>query len=314
MYFLHFFQTRNVEILDAIQGGNRQQGRDQKRRSPLICVRQTRVNSLDELRIGDHLVFHRVLYDHHGIITQKGVEGYFQVIEAGKANLKKSWKKVNFQRDNVSVVDYTQRLSHPQTASLAHDEYTKSKKVPKLYKYNLFTNNCEHFATYCATRNRYSLQVADFGSRSLPSYIQARLELLKKRGNTEQSTYYICIQCENIENENDVKNGDIIEYFEKGIRHHAVVIDTIRPTSQTVHCSVAHCNSCDTLSGKKIKKEDIVITFNTLFYKLNFESSGCDIYEPAVVVRNTVEENFRKMAESLTDACSRFPIWCKLKL
>lgn len=42
-----------------------------------------------------------------------------------------------------------------------------------------------------------------------------------------------------------------------------------------------------------IKKEDVVITFKKLFYKLDFESSGFKIHEPDVVVKNAREENTR---------------------
>lgn len=273
------------------------------------------------------MVFHRVLYDHHGILIKKR-EGHFQVVEAaktdpgskaslmsgGKVKLKLSWHKIDSKKGGVSVASYLGRtISKPDTALRALRLYNKSTTDPAFYQYHLFSNNCEHFATFCATKTMYSLQVADFVSRALPSYVEARLRF-RIMGENEQSKNYICIPCDNIESKDDVEKGDVIEYFENDIWHHALVIDTLRHTSNDVSCSVAHCESCASSSGKKITQEDIVIPFKKLFYKLNFESSGFDIHGPDDAVKIAREKNTRHMAKSLKNACSQFPIWCKLKL
>lgn len=125
------------------------------------------------------MVFHRLLYDHHGIITDKHGQT-FEVIEAkkerGKVQLTCSEIIFDFKKDNVSVATYSERHSKQDTANRAVCLYEESKKDPHSYTYNLFTNNCEHFATYCATGIMYSLQVADFTSRGLPSYIKSKFE------------------------------------------------------------------------------------------------------------------------------------------
>lgn len=97
---------------------------------------------------------------------------------------------------------------------------------------------------------------------------------------------YRCILCENIENENDVNKGDIIEYFENDIWYYVLVIDILRNILNDVICSVVYCKLCVFLFGRKIKKEDIVIIFNKLFYKLNFELFGFDIYGLDDIVKN----------------------------
>lgn len=312
--FYIFFQDLKLHLI-KIQN---LQGRDQHGKSPLTCVKQTRVNSSDELEIGDHVVFRRTLYDHHGIIVyKKGSD--FEVVEPTKTSIFKDKAKLqhskttfNFRDEDVRVVKYTDRLSKKDTASLAMQIYKKSIEHPGSYKYNLFTNNCEHFATFCATGRMHSLQVADFGSRSLPSYIKDRLK--KKFGiseENEQRKCFLCIPSNTIESKNGVKKGDIIGYLENNIWHHAVVNGILESTNTAVTCSVAHCNSCGPNPDKKITNENIVIAFKTLFYKLDFESSQFDIHEPGAVVSNAIEG--RHMAESLTDACSQFPSLCKLK-
>lgn len=179
--FFTFFQNRDlllVQIQEEIkrlgqtaspdtQSGqtNTAQGRDQQRR---IRVTQTPVNSSDKLEIGDHVVFHRFFYDHHGIIISKNGQT-FGVIEAkknegGKVQLAYSEIIFDFEKDKVSVASYTERYSKQETARRAFCIYDESRKHPGSYIYNVFTNNCEHFATFCATGIRYSLQVADLFS------------------------------------------------------------------------------------------------------------------------------------------------------
>lgn len=201
----------------------RHQAPVQRHQAPVqhICVTQTRVNSFDELEIGDHLVFHRTLYDHHGILTRK-LRGRFHVVEAAKTGpglikLKLSWQKLDSEEGGVSVASYLDRIiPRRETVIRAQRCYEKSTKDPDFYKYNLFSNNCEHFATYCATGRMYSLQVIDFRSRPLLSYIKERLKFKLTRTN-EQSKHYICIPCENTEIENDVYKRNIITYLDKDI-------------------------------------------------------------------------------------------------
>lgn len=295
------------------------QGRGQHDRSPLICVKQTRVNSSDELEIGDHVVFRKTLYDHHGIIVDKNgrrftvVEPTKTSIFKGKAKLECSEMTFNFKNEDVRVANYTNRKEKEETAALAKHIYDESIKHHGSYTYNLFTNNCEHFATFCATGQMYSLQVADFGSRSLPSYIKERLEKkFRISRENEQRKCFICIPSNTIESGNDVEKGDIIGYLKENIWHRAVVINTLEVTDKTVTCSVAHCNSCDHTPEKKITNENVVIAFKTLFYKLDFGSSEFVIHKPEVVVNNAITG--RHMAESLTDACSQFPSLCKLQI
>lgn len=183
------------------------QGSDQQ--SLLICVRAIRVNSSDQLVAGDHVVFLRLPYDHHGIITGKVNGCQFEITEVTssvsesmaasifgrKAKLTRSLKRFDFTTDYVSKVLYTHRLSHEETVSRAIKIYNVSNEYPDLYKYNVRTNNCEHFATYCATGKMYSLQAEEFVSNGLISYISSRLQSELRR-NRDRSTKYTCIPCE----------------------------------------------------------------------------------------------------------------------
>lgn len=163
------------QIASTAQGRDEQSG---------IRFTKTRVNSSDELEIGDQVVFNRLIYDHHGIIIDKNGQT-FKVIEAkkaddsnegGKAQLACSEIIFDFKKDDVSLFSYAKRHSKQKTAHWAVCLYEECREHPDAYQYNLFTNNCEHFATFCATGIMHSQQVADFKSYGLPSYIISRLK------------------------------------------------------------------------------------------------------------------------------------------
>lgn len=319
-----FQREINTQI---IRQNNNAQSRDLQIEHRLICVNKIQVNSPDELHIGDHVIWHRRLYDHHGIITEKTDEDQFQVTEAtntgsgffsapivggNKANLKQSLMEFNFGEDRVSRADYEthHRLPKPDTASLATNIYCESNNRPESYEYNLITNNCEHFATYCATGKMYSLQVAEFVSNGLQSLIRS-IFIPESRRNNKTCIKCVCLPYEQIKSKNDVKEGDSIMYVEEHIWHHAVVIKTEKPTNTTMKCLVAHHNSCSPISPKTIETKDIVIRFKNHFYIVKYASpsSGISEYGPKDVQKRARTMIGKKFS---VNECTHFPIWCKV--
>lgn len=291
----------------------------------------SRVNSAYDLNVGDHVVWHKRLYDHHGIITGKNDGCQFEVTEAtnttlgffaasipggsifgGKANLTCSSGTITFPASNLSVVLYSNRFSNKTTAKRARRYYRKSITNPRSYIYNLFTNNCEHFATYCATGKMFSLQVAAIISGVKPSHMRSILRPELRRNNVN-CIEYICIPCKSIKSKNDVNKGDIIKYLKDDIWHHAVVIRTHTHTTTTLKCVVAHHNSCAPFSSKKIEREEIVVRFNDLFYKDIYASSdfSVNVYNPDDVHRRALSMIGKQ--KRFSNECSHFPIWCKIR-
>lgn len=70
-----------------------------------------------------------------------------------------------------------------------------------------------------------------------------------------------------------------------------MVIDILGYIIKDVSCSVLYCKLCVYLYDREIKREDIVIIFKKLFYKLDFELFGFEIYKLNFVVDR--EENVR---------------------
>lgn len=288
-----------------------------------------RVDSADELNVGDHVVWHRRFYDHHGIITNTKGGCEFEVIESanttsgffaasifrgsilgGKAILKCS--SIKFHVKYLSVVHYSYRFSKTKTAERAKQYYNESRMDPSSYNYNLFTNNCEHFATYCATGKMFSLQVATFLSGSMQSYIESILKPERRR-NDVKCVKCICMPCKNIESKNDVNIGDIIKYLKDDIWHYAVVIMTHTHTTKTMKCVVVHHNSCGPFASKTIEREEIVVRFKDLFYKDIYASPDFrgTVYNPNVVQRRALSMIGKQ--KRFSNECSHFPIWCKIE-
>lgn len=81
--------------------------------------------------------------------------------------------------------------------------------------------------------------------------------------------------------------------MESDIWYYVLVIDKLKYILKDVSCIVFYCKLCVFLFGRMIKKEDVVIIFKKLFYKLDFELFGFKIYELDVVIKNVREENIR---------------------
>lgn len=126
------------------------------------------------LQDGDHLAVacetSTIFYFHHGILTSKKK---FEVVHFTGRN--KSAAKIEiidllkFMRNrNLYRVNYTAPLSVDETVDTALkflDENTWER-------YNILSNNCEHFATCCKTGRKYSKQVAIFIDEALKQLIR----------------------------------------------------------------------------------------------------------------------------------------------
>lgn len=337
---LQFFQCNEFHVLqvererrpqrrNSIHGCDKQQG-------CLMCVKYIPVRSPDEIEIGDHLVFKRRFYDHHGIITGKKIilgqgGGYkFQITEptnphlkamaaigtskivGGKAVIRCKWRFIDFDKRTVGVVVYKKRFSKNVTASLAICIYKKFKESPESYKYHLLTNNCEHFATYCATGEMFSLQVATHASTIPTIFSILELEPEVKRKCMQYMYCMPCFKTVKIQSKNDVKEGDIILYHEQKLWHYAVVLEKKKSKKASVKCFVVHNTSCAQGSCRLIEADLKEIQFNGSFYKLDFTSSKFKVYDPKVVVNRARNSMGKQMFEFFINQCSYFPIWCKL--
>ena len=109
-----------------------------------------------DLNSGDHIFVRRngLLYSHHGIYAGAGTVIHFK----GAAKEKKDpvVRKTDIENflngGKLRRRDYKRRLPRAETLRIAGEHLTKTG-------YSLAFNNCEHFASYCATGKKRSAQV-----------------------------------------------------------------------------------------------------------------------------------------------------------
>jgi len=108
----------------------------------------------EDLNLGDHIYVRRLLYSHHGIYTGYGTVIHYAGEEKEKKNpmIRETELGDFLKGGRLRKLDHKWRLPPSETISLAKKQlYNK--------EYSLTFNNCEHFATYCATGKKKSRQV-----------------------------------------------------------------------------------------------------------------------------------------------------------
>ena len=115
-------------------------------------VRLTEKNLLQ----GDHIYVKRkrLLYSHHGIYTGEGTVIHYKGAEKEKKDpvIRETDIEEFLNNGKLKRRDYKKRLPHSETLRMAREHLSNNG-------YSLAFNNCEHFATYCATGKKKSTQV-----------------------------------------------------------------------------------------------------------------------------------------------------------
>ena len=110
----------------------------------------------DDLIPGDHIYVRRggLIYSHHGIYAGEGTVFHFK----GEEKEKQDPAVIITDIDNflnggkLRRRHYQERLPHSESLRIAQRHLSEKG-------YSLPFNNCEHFATYCATGKKKSKQV-----------------------------------------------------------------------------------------------------------------------------------------------------------
>ena len=112
--------------------------------------------SEEDLIRGDHIYVRRngLLYSHHGIYAGEGAVIHYKGADKEKRDPAVIITDIdNFLNGGkLRRRNYKKRLPHSECLRIARKYLSKKG-------YSLRGNNCEHFATYCATGKKKSLQV-----------------------------------------------------------------------------------------------------------------------------------------------------------
>lgn len=106
------------------------------------------------LNLGDHIYVRRLVYSHHGIYTGDGNVIHYTGEEKEKKDplIRETDIEAFLKGGKLRMRNYKKRLPPSETLSLAKEHLSDNR-------YSLAFNNCEHFATYCATGKRKSRQL-----------------------------------------------------------------------------------------------------------------------------------------------------------
>lgn len=283
-----------------------------------------------------------MLYEHHAIITEKNGNS-FTLIEAtnsatgassdsssgkGKALIKTSSTKFDFQRERISVVIYKKRVSKRKTVERA--KYALfSREWSKDYIYHLLWNNCEHFARYCTTGQRCSIQVDLF---LLFIYGMTKINILANFTTAKTNELYmykllkkhdmICDNCFRlsydladviampITNGKDVKPGDVVRFQPSPDNmHDAVILEVHRYTNLRVYCTIMHYAF---IEERTIQKDTVTIELNGKYRKLDY-TSNFNVYTPDEVVRRAQSRENEQLHKRVFNDSRCFARWCQIK-
>jgi hypothetical protein len=307
------------------------------------CVKAIPIISVDEIEEGDHIVFSGAVYDHHGIVVSRlsGTDE-IEIVEAtnsivgatlgiffgGKAKIQRSVKRFNFATDNIRVVVYRYPDSKENVIRRALDFVSEGGSNRNKFKYNLLSNNCEHFATFCATGKEFSIQIRKFAMIASIFVLRGFRGISdeKLRNEKEYENNIICRHCYEINTKllsvratpivrnNDVNIGDVIRYSYWNLWHDAVVLSIMRKESKFVLCKVAHYCFHSPFLHREIIAEELKIYLNGSVSVLHYEPPYYDVYDPDDVVHRAKQRMGETCFAFFSNDSSSFARWCKLKL
>jgi len=117
--------------------------------------RRKRLTEEDLIR-GDHIYVRRggLLYSHHGIYAGEGTVIHFKGKNLGKRDPAVTMTEIEdfLNGGKLRRRNYKERLPDLESLRIAQGHLSEKG-------YSLPFHNCEHFATYCATGKKKSLQV-----------------------------------------------------------------------------------------------------------------------------------------------------------
>ena len=308
--------------------------------SCIECVKTVPVFSLNEIEIGDHIIFSGRIYDHHAIVSGKHSD-YINVIEATnttsgtllallscwkKAEIKENRKEINFSRDKISVVYYRRKVFSKIKIAERARAYSCGPQNLKKYQYHLLENNCEHFATFCATGKEFSVQVAKFEMSIRLLYHKGfnGINNERMRNDTLYQLGYICSKCirinsrlvsvgvKDINSAKDINVGDIVRFTYWRLVHDGVVLAIRGAGESSVKCSIAHYAFRGLLKHRQILNEEFIIPLDGSWGVVQYEGNGYNVFDDESVVQRALSRVGEERFAFFANDSFHFTRWCKL--
>ncbi len=111
---------------------------------------------------GDHIRVKRVLgaYYHHGIDMGDGTVVHFEGEPLQQKDVRVT--RVGLEKFLMGGAPEVVKYASDAPVYSPEDTLARANKMVGSKGYRLFSNNCEHFATYCKTGKPYSVQIRRF--------------------------------------------------------------------------------------------------------------------------------------------------------
>ncbi|ELU07255.1 hypothetical protein CAPTEDRAFT_190177 [Capitella teleta] len=124
---------------------------------------KTRIEKLDELFMADHISWHRPLgYHHHAIVVEVDVEEnrvkviHYNGSPTDSGQIEEAWMPADPQNELLYRLDYNYEcFTDEDVIAIARNAVGENR-------YNVLSNNCEHFARFCKIGKKQSTQVKHF--------------------------------------------------------------------------------------------------------------------------------------------------------
>jgi len=184
------FFPEDFHVEHEVQHGRPQQGNSSciYRRCNTELIPQVgrpgrrRVTNIHIIAPGDHIMWHRNYAAYHHAIVESVDDRKNQIkileysgtvhrINGHFASIQSNTITFNSGGDMMYVVDYDNGCSYPNEETLRRARTRLGET-----RYNLITNNCEHFATWCKTGREDSQQTKTFTKRLLRTAITSGLK------------------------------------------------------------------------------------------------------------------------------------------
>ncbi|KAK3096626.1 hypothetical protein FSP39_001871 [Pinctada imbricata] len=315
------------------------------------CVETIHVKRRGMLLVGDHIINGGVLYDHHAIVkniepderdennvakakvtlihfsNNFGVSSWWTKAIRGKANIKQTVEHFDFEIDNIMVVLYRHMPFPPAEIVRRAEQELQTQK----FQYDLFGNNCEHFATFCVTGRKLSMQVLKINMTAWMYYYMGFRGLGDERERNRYLHEYelICNPCfqrnvlllsaekRPLRERHEVERGDVISFLYHGLDHDAIVLQVHEEevgNGSTVTLTFVHYAFCGYFRYRTIQEERKTFSLDGSVSVIMYNGPQFDVYSPA----ETVERAGMRIGEQqfffFSNDSSHFARWCKLRM
>ena len=247
-----------------------------------------------------------------------------------KARLRKVEELINFRERKVFVYKYSSLMKvfpPEEIVSRAMGEADADMAGGDgKFIYNIFRNNCEHFATWCVTGRKLSLQERKF-TMIFWMFLSSGFRGVSDENMRNEKEYEYKMLCEACYRRNkdvlgvnkkeildggDVKKGDIITFSYWNLWHDAIVLDIVGRNVSHLKCKIAHYAFCY-FSHRTIKEEMLSVPFDGSVTVTQYPDKY-SVYPADEVVKRARSRLGEQEFAFFSNDSSQYSRWCKLQL